>query len=231
MNIKNKVVWSEGMFLRPHHFQQFEHYLASNAQIRQESAAGYFWGLRELEIDTDALLLGKIIVANAKGILPDGTVFSFHGAAGPAALEVPAGTFGQRVFLALPRYRDESEEVVFDDADDSLARYAVIEEEVVDACDISMGTAVIQTGRLRLRLILEKDLGDEWIGMPLAVIAEKNDDRKVILDKNYIPPVLSYAVSPVLNQYIKEIAGLLEARSELLANRLQQPGRSGVAEV
>lgn len=231
MNIKNKVVWSEGMFLRPHHFQQFEHYLASNAQIRQESAAGYFWGLRELEIDTDALLLGKIIVANAKGILPDGTAFSFHGAAGPAALEVPAGTFGQRVFLALPRYRDESEEVVFDDADDSLARYAVIEEEVVDACDISMGTAVIQTGRLRLRLILEKDLGDEWIGMPLAVIAEKNDDRKVILDKNYIPPVLSYAVSPVLNQYIKEIAGLLETRSELLANRLQQPGRSGVAEV
>ncbi|MDY0272000.1 MAG: type VI secretion system baseplate subunit TssK [Advenella sp.] len=231
MNIKNKVVWSEGMFLRPHHFQQFEHYLASNAQIRQESAEGYFWGFRELEIDTDALLLGKIIVTHARGILPDGTAFSFHGAAGPAALEVPAGTFGQRVYLALPRYRAESEDVVFDDADDSLARYAVIEEEVFDVCDVSMGTALIQTGRLRLRLILESDFGDEWIGMPIGIIGEKNDDRKVMLDKTYIPPVLSYAASPVLNQYIKEIAGLLEARSELLANRLQQPGRSGVAEV
>lgn len=231
MNSKNKIVWSEGMFLRPHHFQQFEHFLDCNARIRQESSSGFFWGFRELALDTDSLALGKVVIAAAKGILPDGTAFSFHGSAGPAALQVPAGTFGQRVYLALPRYREESEEVIFDEQENSLARYTVMEEEVFDSCDVSMGTAVIQTGKLRLRLMLEKDFGDEWIGMPLAVIKEKNEDRKILLDDKYIPPVVSYSTSPVLGNFVKEIAGLLETRSELLVNRLQQPGRSGVAEV
>ena len=52
MNSKNKIVWSEGMFLRPHHFQQFEHFLDSNARIRQESSSGLFTG-QEKELGVD----------------------------------------------------------------------------------------------------------------------------------------------------------------------------------
>ena len=55
-----KVVWSEGMFLRPQHFQQQERYLEFFSHARALSAEPYFWGFRELLLDLEALALGKI---------------------------------------------------------------------------------------------------------------------------------------------------------------------------
>ena len=231
MSIKDKVVWSEGMFLRPHHFQQFERFLEHNLRVRIESISSVFWGFHDLDIDIDALGLGKIALKKATGLFPDGTPFSFDGESAPPALEVPAGTLDKRVYLAIPRVREGAEDVVFEDTTDSLARYTVIEEEVVDTCEVSLGTAVVQVGKLRFRLMLESDFGDEWIGMPLAWITERSADNKVVLDFNYIAPVLSSHVSFALTGFVRELFGLLNARSELLATRLNQPGRGGVAEV
>src|SRR5690606_30654431 len=231
MSIKDKVVWSEGMFLRPHHFQQFERFLEHNLRVRIESITSVFWGFQDLDIDMDALALGKIALKKATGLFPDGTPFSFDAESAPFALEVPAGTLDKRVYLAIPRVREGAEDVVFEETPDSLARYSVIEDEVVDTCEVSLGTAVVQVGRLRFRLMLESDFGDEWIGMPLAWITERSADNKVVLDFTYIAPVLSSNVSFALTGFIRELFGLLNARSELLAARLNQPGRGGVAEV
>src|SRR3546814_8148644 len=52
---KNKVVWSEGMFLRPQHFQQFERYLEGMLQQRAVALQGFFWGFSHLALDRDAL--------------------------------------------------------------------------------------------------------------------------------------------------------------------------------
>ena len=46
-----KVVWAEGMFLRPQHFQQQERYLEFFAHARALTSQPYFWGFRELTID------------------------------------------------------------------------------------------------------------------------------------------------------------------------------------
>ena len=72
-----KVVWSEGMFLRPQHFQQQERYLEFFSHARALSAEPYFWGFRELLLDLEALALGKIALIKAVGVFPDGTPFSF----------------------------------------------------------------------------------------------------------------------------------------------------------
>src|SRR5690606_38650064 len=149
----------------------------------------------------------------------------FRSESAPFALEVPAGTLDKRVYLAIPRVREGAEDVVFEETADSLARYSVIEEEVVDTCEVSLGTAVVQVGRLRFRLMLESDFGDEWIGMPLARVTERSADNKVVLDFTYIPPALSSHVSFALTSFIRELFGLLNARSELLAARSTQPGR------
>ncbi|MDQ2137171.1 type VI secretion system baseplate subunit TssK [Alcaligenaceae bacterium B3P038] len=232
MASNNKVVWSEGMFLRPQHFQQFERYLEHRLQARTVAQQSFFWGFSALEIDIDALAIGKLVLRRAQGVFPDGTPFDFAGLdQAPPAFEVPVQTLDARVVLAVPRSRPGTEEVVFEDGDDTLARYRVTEIEVADTSVMSLEPALVQTGALRLRIMLAADVSDEWISIDLAHIAERRSDNRVVLRDAYIPPWLAAGDHAILDGYTNELSGLLDARSEALAARLSQPGRGGVAEV
>jgi type VI secretion system protein ImpJ len=229
---RNKVIWSEGMFLRPQHFQQFERYLEHAMQHRASAAQPFFWGYTHLALDRDALALGKIALTEACGVLPDGTPFEFwQPDEAPPALDVPADAGGTRVMLALPRVRAGAGDTAYDEDEATLARYQVHETEVEDSAGIGLEPALLQVGRLRLRLLLESELTDEWLGLGVARVLERRADNRVVLDDRYIAPWLAAGAHPVLRGYVQELYGLLDARSEALAQRLAQPGRGGVAEV
>ena len=70
---QRKVIWAEGMFLRPQHFQQQERFLFRQLQSRSLPGQPFFWGFSELELDTDLLRMGKLGIRSAHGVLPDGT--------------------------------------------------------------------------------------------------------------------------------------------------------------
>src|SRR5690606_24112317 len=153
---RKKVVWSEGMFLRPHHFQQLERHLEYRGSVHMECAAGLFWGFKTLQLDLDALALGKLALRQATGVFPDGTPFDFDSPDdAPAALDLPAGTHHKKVLLVIPRRRRGGQDVSFDDDSDKLARYRAREEEVADSSAVVLGPAVLQLGCLNLRLMLE----------------------------------------------------------------------------
>ena len=71
----HKVVWQEGMLLRPQHFQQNDRYYDYQLKTRTQKLDSYAWGFFELEIDRQFLNMGKLVVSKASGILPDGTLF------------------------------------------------------------------------------------------------------------------------------------------------------------
>jgi len=220
------------MFLRPQHFQQFERYLEAQLRQRTQDLQGFFWGFGEVAIDRDALSLGKLVLTRGRGVLPDGTPFEFdHPDEAPAALDVPPQTHDARVMLALPRRRAGGAEVVYEGDEDGLARYQVHEADIEDSGASGLEPALLQLGRLRLRLMLEQDMGDEWVGMAVARVVERRADNRVVLDDAYIAPWLAADTHPVLRAYTGELYGLLEARSEALAGRLSQAGRGGVSEV
>ena len=75
MSVHNKVVWSEGLFLQPQHFQQQDRYFERYVEARAEALVPHAWGFAEVEIDADLLKLGKIGVRRAVGVFPDGTPF------------------------------------------------------------------------------------------------------------------------------------------------------------
>ena len=106
MSWYSKVVWSEGMFLRPQHFQQQDRYLEAFVRQSRGPLRPYDWGLVELALDREALALGKMAVTSAKGLLPDGTPFSIpeHDPP-PTPLTIDAGVRDTRVMLALPLRR------------------------------------------------------------------------------------------------------------------------------
>jgi type VI secretion system protein ImpJ len=232
MTWQKKVVWSEGMFLRPQQFQQQERYLEYFAHSRALASESHFWGFLDIEIDENALSIGKVDLKSARGVLPDGTPFSFPAQCpGPLPLDFPLGLREQRVYLALPMRRFGTEEVVFDDSAESLARYRVTETELRDINSIGGEPALTQLAEPRLRLVTEADLTEGWVAIGVLRVIERRTDHQLILDKQYIPPVLAIGGLPGLRDFLTELHGLLHQRGETLAARLSQPGRGGIAEV
>ncbi len=229
--LANRVVWSEGMYLRPQHFQQFERYVEQYVARRTAGLQGAYWGWLNLEIDRDAFALGRVSLQGGAGVMPDGTPFSFGIEDAPLPYEVPADLTDELVVLALPLRRPGGEEIIFTDDEGSAARFSVIEREVADGNAVALGPAMLQLAAPRLRLARASALTADWQAIGAVRVIERRTDHKLVVDANYIPPVLDVGAQPMLRSMVAELHGLLTQRSEALAARLSQPGRGGVSEV
>lgn len=232
MSVEHKVVWSEGMFLRPQHFQQQERYLERYAHRRIAALSDLYWGFGELVVDAEALALGSVVVRSAAGVLPDGTPFTLPAeGATDLALEIPANVRDQTVCLALPAARDGAESVIFEESAKSTARFTAHTTEVPDINAVGAGSAEVQTCRTRFRLLLDADVPPGWNALGVVRVAERLANNLVKLDSGYIPPMLNCKAADALDGFIRELAGLLGQRGEALAGRLSVAGRGGVSEI
>lgn len=230
---RNRIIWSEGMFLQPQHFQQHDRYLERIIEHRAAASASYGWGFLSLELDANALALGKVQIAAARGVLPDGTAFHFPDEdASPDPLEIGPEVKDELIVLALPVRRPGSVESTPATGDpDALARFAVVDSEVADSNSTSESSALVELGSLRLRLFRARDVTDAYCTLGVARVIERRADNQVVLDNTYIPPTLHVGAQQVLARYVRDLHGLLHQRGDALGARLSQPGRGGVAEI
>ncbi len=233
MHWNNKVVWSEGMFLQPQHFQQHDRYLERLLEGRTGPLAGHHWGFVSLDLDTAALAMGKVQISAAKGILPDGTPFDFPTQeAPPEPLDIDADAKDELVVLAVPLRRTGMDETDSgNEGSDSLTRFSVLETPVVDSNAASDKNALLQVGRLRLKLLRRRDATDAYCTLGVVKVAERRADNQLVINKSYIPPMLHATADANLAGYVRGLHGLIHQRGETLAARLGQPGRGGVAEI
>ncbi|WP_177419185.1 type VI secretion system baseplate subunit TssK [endosymbiont of Lamellibrachia barhami] len=232
MTWRNKIIWSEGMFLRPHHFQQHDRYLENLLESRCAPLRAYGWGIRELSIDKDLLTQGKLSVSHCKGVLPDGTPFDIPGEdTPPPILEIPENTHDTLIHLALPARRQGAVDADRNDIPEVLARYLPREQEVDDSNAGADTKALVQTGSLRLRLMLDGEDRSQFICMPLARIMELRADMNLLLDEAFLPPALDCRAHRRLHGFLDELQGLLHHRGEALAGRITASGRGGAAEI
>ncbi len=233
MTWTNKVIWTEGMFLQPQHFQQHDRHLEQQLRDRLQAVAAYGWGFTGLSLDEAALNLGKLAMTSAQGMLPDGTAFSLPGNdAAPAAFDVPSDVRNELVVLALTLQRPGVIESNAEETGGSLGtRYHVSEVNVGDNNASSGREAAVQVGRLHLRLMLARDAVEGYATLGVARVVERRADNKVVLDPHYVPPLLHARGHVILDGYVRELFGLLHQRGEALASRLAQPGRSGTGEI
>lgn len=229
---KNKVVWSEGLFLRPQHFQRAEAYFENLIDQKFDANSAYSYGYTELKIDQELLRFGKIGLAAASGLFPDGTPFDVPGeVAAPVPFDLPDDAKNAVVMLALPMRRPGMPEMAFDVAEGSaLVRYFAQDEEARDAVFEMESTAELKVGRLNLKIVLRDEMIPAMSGLAFARVREKRSDGQVILDDQFIPTVIDCRASLRLFDLAKEVLGLLKHRSQALAERVSQPGSRGVAD-
>lgn len=232
MSVNSKVIWSEGMFLRPQHFQQQSRYLESFIERRYSAQGAHSWGLQSIQIDREPLALGKVSISNIQAIFPDGTPFCAPDIENlPSVLEIPHGTQNQIVYLCIPLQRPGTQESVRDSEDFPQARYQTHNFDVRNNSSQSGESARIQVGKIRTSLKLASDDLSGYACIGIARIVEHIQDKPVKLDEHFIPPLLQVEPSSTLKGYGEEVKGLLKQRGEALSHRLSDSGRAGSAEV
>ena len=232
MSLDSKVIWSEGMFLNPHHFQQQERYIERYIDGKCTAYGAYGWGIHHIEIDQELLKLGKISLINAKGVFPDGTPFSFPDQNDlPPVFEVPENTHDKIVYLAIPVKRPGAIDVLPEKETQGLARYYSSKQSVRDTSIEGGDNTEIDIGKLRMRLLLESDDMSGYAGIGILRISEAREDKNILLDEEYIPTCFDCHASAKLSGFLSELAGLLHHRGESIAGRLADTQRGGTAEI
>jgi type VI secretion system protein ImpJ len=233
MSQHNRVIWAEGLFLRPQHFQQAERYFERLVSQRLESLLPYGSGFTRLQVDQELLKIGKVGLVGAEGVFSDGTPFTIPFEADtPEPFDVPGDVKDRLVLLTLPLRRAGMAELAFERSGDaSLVRYVASDHEIRDAVHEMDSSAQLKVGRLNVRLQLEGETTAAHTTLGMVRVVEKRADGRVVLDDAYIPPCLDCRVSAKLQDYVKELHGLLKHRIQALADRVSSPGAKGVAEV
>lgn len=233
MSWDSKVLWTEGLFLQPHHFQQADRHAESLVAGLAARAAPYLWGVSTLDIDDDALKVGRFAIRAASGLTPDGVVFRIPQAEDhPPALEVPPGIKDCVVYLTVPQRRQGAMAVDLTGVEMSAARLRVSELEVTDTMGTGRRPVTMAVGKLRMQFALGVDDLADRLTIPIARIIEVRPDLEVVLDRAFIPSVLDLRAAPALMGFLRELEGLLGHRMTALSARLGQAGPArGAAEI
>jgi type VI secretion system protein ImpJ len=231
MSWKSKVVWSEGLFLRPQHFQQQGRYFESFVETRCGSLRPYAWGFTELKIDADLLSIGKLAIASASGVFPDGTPFSIpESDEPPVPMDIGSNVHNEMYYLCLATRKPDAKDFGISEGE-SLIRYKIREHEARDSDSPLDTSAQMQVGSLFTRLLADSDQRADYACLGVARVIESRVDKQVVLDDAYIPPTLSCGSVRRLAGFVTELQGLLNHRGEAISHRVSDAGKGGAAEV
>ncbi|MGA0598575.1 type VI secretion system baseplate subunit TssK [Enterovirga sp. CN4-39] len=226
MSWTSKVVWSEGLFLRPHHLQQNDRYMEALLESRVRHITPYPWGFSTIEIDRDLAQQSKFSVRRATGVMPDGTPFDIPGSSPlPPPIDVPETAGKQLLWLSLPLAAANTREV--EDAEaDSASRYYPATEVLIDATSALRMEEEIDVAHPRLSFELRRTGKPGYVSLPIARVLEVRD-RTIVFDEKFAPPVLSCAAHPVIDGWIDRVIGWIDNKLEELARYAADPTAGG----
>jgi type VI secretion system protein ImpJ len=230
---RKRVIWSEGLFLRPQHFQQLERSVEMLVETRAVGALSPGWGLSHLRLDEEALKIGRLSIKSARGVMPDGTPFSIpEEYAAPLAIEIGTDVKESLVHLALPLVRSGMPEFAIDGGPTTtLSRFVGHDERIEDNVQGVGDPAEMKLGQLNLRLMLDDDPRSGFCSIAVARVTERRTTGQLILDESFIAPALECRASMRLQDFLVEARNLVRHRADTLAARLNQSQQKGVGEI
>ena len=222
-----RVVWREGMHLSQHHFQ---------AQSRHHEDAIHFalsqlffkpYGLAGVELDGESLRNGVARLVHARGVLPDGLAFNVPEADAPPEPHDIREAFSptqpsHQLLLAVPSFRRAGANLA--DGADALgaagngggpARYAPVPLPVRDELT-GRDERAVHVGRKQLRLLLDVELGDGMVAMPIARV-RRDGMGHFVYDADFVPPCLQLGASPRLVALLHGVVEMLDGKGAALA--------------
>jgi type VI secretion system protein ImpJ len=221
----SRLVWSEGMYLAPHHFQAQSRYFEDSVRFALASLYYEAYGLGGFEADSEALLNGTLSLVHARGIFPDGLVFQM-----PEADPLPLARNITELFspiresvtacLAIaPRIADGLNCDLSANGGESPARY-VAEKVTLHDDNTGRDEKAVSVARKNIRLLLDTEPAEGLVTLPFARI-RRDGTGHFVFDPNFIPPCLEIGASEHLMVMLRRLVEILEEKSANLTHAKQ----------
>lgn len=229
MNQSSKILWGEGLFLRPQHFQRQDLYHETRLIELGRAVHPYLWGIRSLKFDTEALSAGILRVTEISAILPDGESIS-----APNSDELPApvslgsiASFGDGIVfhIALPYLRDFGPNYSTQREQTGHAcRYYQHEEAAPDLYTNAIESE-LSVLKKSLRLLSDHDNREQYVSMPVARVRATSSGGYE-LDAAFVPPILAIRSSPSVYQMVRRLIDILQAKAQALYGYHREPSQN-----
>jgi type VI secretion system protein ImpJ len=223
MKLLSRVVWSEGMYLGPHHFQVQSRYFEDSIRFATSSLWFAAYGLTGVELDAEALRNGTVSLIHARGIFPDGLPFNMPEsdplpAARAVADHFPPTRDALVVGLAIPPRKPNGYNCAVETngapfaASGADARF-VAEPRALHDENTGADERPVNLGRKNVRLLFDTEPAADLLTLPLARIV-RDGSGHFAYDPAFVPPVLAISASPCLMTLVQRLIEILDEKSE-----------------
>src|SRR5579872_998812 len=226
MKLLSRVVWSEGMYLGPHHFQIQSRYFEDAIRFVIEHAWFAPWGFTTYQLDEHAIENGRVALLNAHGLFEDGLVFAMPACDSlPPERDVtqllPPTAQSLLVLLAVPK-RQESGRNCDIEGNGNRCRYRATNRSIRDINN-GIDEKEVTLGEKNIAILTEHEIDDSLNTIPLARI-RRDANGTLVYDPAFVPPCTKLTASKWLMNFLGQLIELFEEKRKVL---LLPRGREG----
>ena len=231
-----QVHWSEGMFLRPQHFQAADRHREEQQSLSVSVNDPCCYGFSILEIDQRALANRQLEIRSCQARFRDGTLLSFEQgeepdriSLEPAAKQVEAlsaslsniqeTTDDIRVYLGIPRYGPFTANASAL-AETEKCRSKIVRQEVADDTS-GTNEQDVEFRQSNVRVLLSTDDLSGYELLPLAQIRGlASRETSPEIDASFFPPVLAVSAwAPLCHDIMRSTYDMIGKKVEVLAEQ------------
>jgi type VI secretion system protein ImpJ len=224
----SKVLWGEGLLLRPQHFQRQDQYHEHRLHASIKAVHPYGWGVERLQVDRDALANNMLRILELSVRFQDGELYEAPGAdelPDPVDLSLLLPSQQSVTYhAALPALKPFSGNFAQPGQATDAARFVQADQ---DTPDLYTQAAPVQLAYLKktLRLISEFEPRDSYTHFPLLRL-RRAATGGFEMDAAFVPPSLSVAAAPILFQQLRRLLDALQAKVSALYGHHREPSRN-----
>lgn len=226
--MSSKILWGEGLFLRPQHFQQQDRYHELRLHDSVRALHPYAWGVNQMQIDRDALATNTLRLLELSLRFQDGELYDAPGMDDlPETVDLsqlPQSRQSVTYYAALPAFKPFGAN--FGDGMENGGNAVRFMQSNRDTPDLYTHAAPAQLSFLKkaLRLVADGEARDSYVHFPLLRLRRASTGG-FELDPAFVAPSMSVRSAPPLFQQLRRLIDALQAKVSALYGHHREPSK------
>lgn len=229
------VHWKEGLFLRPHHFQQQSIQSVRLLGWHLATLSPYHWGVRNVEIDEGRLEDGVLVLRRLELVLPSGDVIQLPGNTKIAPRKIlepgPGRESKMRVYFGVRHLREQEPNLSLEGPEGPDPARFLADRRLVYERNSGRDSQEIEFDFFNGRVFFEGEPMEDFDTVAIAELVPPEVGLPLSrLSKQFVPPAVRVGASTVLAGQIRQLHASAAAKAARLSARADSEGvRSGTA--